>query len=72
MSVSSPEEMQALADLCIQHDLWVLSDEPYFDIVYDDAEFEHSSIASLPGMQDRTVILYTFSKNYAMTGSVSQ
>ncbi|CEM06785.1 unnamed protein product [Vitrella brassicaformis CCMP3155] len=67
-ALSSPEEMQALADLCIQHDLWVLSDEPYFDIVYDDAKFEHRSIASLPGMQDRTVILYTFSKNYAMTG----
>lgn len=58
-------ERQALADLAIQHNLWVLSDEAYFDIRYAG---ESKSIISLPGMQERTVILYTFSKKFAMTG----
>jgi aspartate/methionine/tyrosine aminotransferase len=43
----------------------VLSDEAYFDILYDG---KGNSIASLPGMSERTVILYTFSKKFAMTG----
>lgn len=64
-SESSPEEMQAVADLAIANDLWVLSDEAYFEMRYSGAS---SSIASLPGMQERTVILYTFSKKFAMTG----
>ena len=58
-------ERQALADLAIKHNLWVLSDEAYFDIRYDG---ESKSIVSLPGMLERTVILYTFSKKFAMTG----
>jgi aspartate/methionine/tyrosine aminotransferase len=62
---SSAEEMQAVADLAIANDLWVLSDEAYFEMRYSGAS---SSIASLPGMQERTVILYTFSKKFAMTG----
>jgi aspartate/methionine/tyrosine aminotransferase len=62
---SDPAEMARLADLAIQHNLLVLSDEAYFDIRYSGAS---ASIASLPGMQERTVILYTFSKKYAMTG----
>lgn len=62
---SDPAEMQRLADLCIRHNLYVLSDEAYFDILY---EGKGSSIASLPGMSERTVILYTFSKKFAMTG----
>jgi aspartate/methionine/tyrosine aminotransferase len=62
---SSPEEMQAVADLAIRNDLWVLSDEAYFEMRYGG---ESHSIASLPGMQERTVILYTFSKKFAMTG----
>ena len=58
-------ERQALADLAIKHNLWVLSDEAYFDIRYAG---ESKSIVSLPGMLERTVILYTFSKQFAMTG----
>ena len=59
------EERQALADLANKHNLWVLSDEAYFDIRYAG---ESKSIISLAGMQERTVILYTFSKKFAMTG----
>ena len=62
---STPEEMQAIADIAIEHDLWVLADEAYFEMRYSG---ESTSIASLPGMFDRTVILYTFSKKFAMTG----
>ncbi len=62
---SSDEEMQWLADLAIRNDLWVLSDEAYFKILYGG---RGKSIVSLPGMLERTVILYTFSKTYAMTG----
>jgi aspartate aminotransferase len=62
---SSTEEMQWLADLALKHDLWVLSDEAYFEIRYAG---KSTSIASLPGMKERTVILYTFSKKFAMTG----
>jgi len=63
---SSPkEEMEELARLAVKNDLSVLSDEAYFDIRYSG---EPMSIASLPGMAERTVILYTFSKKFAMTG----
>lgn len=53
-------ERKALADLANKHNLWVLADEAYFDIRYAG---ESKSIVSLAGMQDRTVILYTFSKS---------
>ena len=62
---SSLDEMKALAELAIQHNLWVLSDEAYFEMRYSGTS---TSIASLPGMRERTVILYTFSKKFAMTG----
>lgn len=62
---SSPEEMAELAALCIRHDLWVLSDEAYFEIQYGGSP---QSIVSLPGMQERSIILYTCSKRFAMTG----
>ena len=62
---SSVEEMEELAELCIAHDLWVLSDDAYFEIQYSGNPL---SIVSLPGMQERTVILYTCSKRFAMTG----
>ena len=62
---SSRAEMQAIADIAIEHDLWVLSDEAYFEMRYSGTS---TSIASLPGMAERTVILYTFSKKFAMTG----
>jgi aspartate/methionine/tyrosine aminotransferase len=57
--------MEGLARLAVKNDLFVLSDEAYFDIRYSG---EPMSIASLPGMAERTVILYTFSKKFAMTG----
>ena len=57
--------MQWVADLVNKHDLWVLSDEAYFDMRFGG---KGKSIVSLPGMYERTVILYTFSKKYAMTG----
>ena len=62
---SSNKEMEELAELCIKHDLWVLSDEAYFEIQYSGTP---RSIVSLPGMPERTVILYTCSKRFAMTG----
>ena len=62
---SSAAEMARVAELAIQHDLWVLSDEAYFEVRYLG---QTQSIASLPGIAERTVILYTFSKKYAMTG----
>ena len=62
---SSPEEMAELAKLCIENDLWVLSDEAYYEIQYSGSP---QSIVSYPGMQERSVILYTCSKRFAMTG----
>ena len=62
---SSDKEMQDIAEIAIENDLWVLSDEAYFEIIY---EGEAKSIVSIPGMKERTVILYTFSKKFAMTG----
>ena len=62
---SPDEEIEALAELALKHDLYVLSDEAYWDVRYSGRS---RSIASLPGMAERTVILYTFSKKYAMTG----
>jgi aspartate aminotransferase len=59
-------DLEAVADLAIRHDLWVLADEIYGRILYDDAE--HVSIASLPGMAERTIVLDGFSKTFAMTG----
>ncbi|MDP5225610.1 MULTISPECIES: aminotransferase class I/II-fold pyridoxal phosphate-dependent enzyme [Arthrobacter] len=63
---STAAEREAVAKLAIEHDLWVLSDEAYFETRYEGVS---SSIAALPGMAERTVILYTFSKKFAMTGS---
>lgn len=62
---SGEKEMEKIAELCRKHDLLVLSDEAYFDVTYSGRQ---KSIASLPGMLERTLILYTFSKKFAMTG----
>jgi aspartate/methionine/tyrosine aminotransferase len=59
-------ELERIADLAIRRDLWVLADEIYGRILYDGAE--HVSIASLPGMAERTIVLDGFSKTFAMTG----
>lgn len=58
-------DLERLAAIARERNLWVFSDEAYEDMVY---EGEHVSIASLPGMYDRTIPLYTFSKTYAVTG----
>jgi len=58
-------EFERLAELVREHDLYVLCDEAYFDIRYSG---ESVSFASLPGMAERCVLLYTFSKKFAMTG----
>ncbi len=58
--------LEALATVAGERDLWVVSDEAYEHLVFDGAR--HVSFASLPGMADRTVSVYTFSKSYAMTG----
>jgi aspartate/methionine/tyrosine aminotransferase len=61
----SPEDRRRIAELAVKHDLMVLLDEAYFDIHYDT---ESASLVSEPGMAERSVILYTFSKRFAMTG----
>ena len=61
----SPQELEALSMLVLKNDLYVLCDEAYFDIRYSGKSI---SLASLPGMADRCVILSTFSKKFAMTG----
>jgi len=61
----SKKELEKIAELALKYDLYVLCDEAYFDIRY---EGRSKSLASLPGMEERSVILYTFSKKFAMTG----
>jgi aspartate aminotransferase len=63
--VLNRQEIERIAQLAVQHDLTVLADEIYSEIIY---EGEHVSIATFPGMAERTVILDGFSKTYAMTG----
>jgi aspartate aminotransferase len=64
-AVFSREEAEEVADFARERDLVVIADEAYEDLVYDG---EHVSIASLPGMAERTISTFTFSKSYAMTG----
>ncbi|PFJ02346.1 aminotransferase [Priestia megaterium] len=61
----SKEELQAIADILIKHDLLVITDEIYAELTYDE---EFTSIASLEGMKERTIIISGFSKGFAMTG----
>lgn len=58
-------DLKEIAALAIENDIWVFSDEIYCNMVYDG---EFKSIASLPGMKERTILLDGFSKTYAMTG----
>ncbi|MFH1939361.1 MAG: pyridoxal phosphate-dependent aminotransferase [bacterium] len=62
----SEDELSAIAQLAQEKSLIVISDELYEDIVYNGRE--HFSIASLPGMKERTISIFGFSKSYAMTG----
>jgi aspartate aminotransferase len=64
-SVLSMDELEQVAELCVEHDLWVYSDEVYSALTFD---MPFSSIASIPGMYDRTIIVDCASKTYAMTG----
>ena len=59
------EKLQRLAEFAVEKDLIVISDEIYAELTY---EGEHVSIASLPGMTERTILLHGFSKGFAMTG----
>ncbi|MBB3242124.1 arginine:pyruvate transaminase [Pseudomonas sp. Tn43] len=61
----SLKSWQALAALCVRHDLWLISDEVYSDLLF---EGEHISPASLPGMAERTATINSLSKSHAMTG----
>jgi aspartate/methionine/tyrosine aminotransferase len=62
-------DLEGIAALARDRDLWVFSDEAYEDVVFGDGAGDgHVSIASLPDMYRRTIPLYTFSKTYAMTG----
>jgi arginine:pyruvate transaminase len=63
--VLSVEELQGIAELAIAHDLWVVVDEVYESLCY---QREHVSLASLPGMAERCVIVGSLSKSHAMTG----
>jgi len=62
---SSRSEMEQIAEIAISNDLWVLADDAYYEIRYGG---NSQSIVDIPGMKERTVVLYTFSKKYAMTG----
>ncbi len=64
-SIMDRKDLEAVAEVIIRHDLYVLSDEIYAELTYSG---EHVSIASLPGMQERTILVNGFSKAYAMTG----
>jgi aspartate aminotransferase len=64
--VLNREDLDALAALVMERNLWVFSDEAYEDVVYDGQP--HLSIASWPGLYERTIPLYTMSKTYAITG----
>lgn len=65
-SVMSKKALEEIAEVVIRHDLFVLSDEIYAELTY--GEEEHVSIASLPGMRERTIVINGFSKAFAMTG----
>ena len=65
-AIAPLEDLKGIAKLAIEHDLIVMTDEIYSELRYDG--IEHVSIASLPGMKERTILLHGFSKAFAMTG----
>lgn len=65
-SIAPKKTLEEIAEICIRHDLFVLTDEIYSELRYDGEE--HTSIAALPGMKERTLLLHGFSKAFAMTG----
>ena len=64
-AVMTKEDLEAIAEVIIRHDIYVLSDEIYSELTYSGT---HVSIASIPGMRERTIVMNGFSKAYAMTG----
>ena len=64
-AIMEKKDLEAIAEVIIKHDLYVISDEIYSELSYNEA---HVSIATLPGMRERTIMINGFSKAYAMTG----
>ena len=65
-SVLNKNNLEAIAQLALEHDMWVVADEIYSKVIYDNLEF--TTIAAHPDMQERTIILDGYSKFFAMTG----
>lgn len=64
-AIMEKKDLEAIARVCIENDIFVMSDEIYSELTYKE---DHVSIASLPGMKERTILINGFSKAYAMTG----
>ena len=64
-AIMERKDLEAIAEVILKHDLYVLSDEIYSELTYTD---NHVSICNLPGMQERTVLINGFSKSHSMTG----
>ncbi len=64
-AIMEKKDLEALVPIILEHDLYVISDEIYGELTYKD---KHVSIASFPGMRERTILINGFSKAYAMTG----
>lgn len=64
-AIMTREELLEIVDVIIEHDLFVISDEIYSELTYGE---RHTSIAELPGMKERTIVINGFSKSHAMTG----
>jgi len=66
-AIMERRDLEAIAKVVIEHDLYVLSDEIYAELTYLEGQ-DHVTIASLPGMRERTILINGFSKAYSMTG----
>ena len=64
-AIMTEEDLRAIAEICVEKDIIVLSDEIYSELTYG---YNHVSIATLPGMRERTIVINGFSKGHAMTG----
>ena len=64
-AIMGEEELKEIAKVCIEHDIYVISDEIYSELTY---ETNHTSIVNIAGMKERTILINGFSKAYAMTG----
>ena len=65
-SIMEKKDLEEIAQVCLEHDIFVLSDEIYSELTYNGEN--HVSIASVPGMKERTIVINGFSQSYAMTG----